>query len=72
MAAVEQREKARTIADIARLAAGQRRVISFMPDVRTLYVQEEQLRAVDPQLHSFFNTNTPEEWAEATRLLAGS
>ena len=29
----------------ARLAAGQRRVISFMPDVRTLYVQEEDLRA---------------------------
>ena len=56
----------------ARLAAGQRRVISFMPDVRTLYVQEEQLRTVDPQLHSFFNTNTPEEWAEALRLLAGS
>ena len=56
----------------ARLAAGQRRVISFMPDVRTLYVQEEDLRAVDPQLHSFFNTNTPEEWAEAMRLLAGS
>ena len=54
----------------ARLAAGQRRVISFMPDVRTLYVQEEQLRAVDPQLYSFLNTNTPEEWAEATRLLA--
>jgi molybdopterin-guanine dinucleotide biosynthesis protein A len=56
----------------ARLAAGQRRVISFMPDVRTLYVQEPQLRAVDPQLHSFFNTNTPEEWAEALRLLARS
>ena len=56
----------------ARLAAGQRRVISFMPDVRTLYVQEEDLRAVDPQLHSFFNTNTPEEWAEAMRLLSGS
>ncbi|MFN8468075.1 MAG: molybdenum cofactor guanylyltransferase [Caldilineaceae bacterium] len=54
----------------ARLAAGQRRVISFMPDVRTLYVKEEQLRTVDPQLHSFFNTNTPEEWAEALRLLA--
>lgn len=55
----------------ARLAEGQRRVISFMPDVRTLYVQEEQLRAADPQLYSFFNTNTPEEWAEALRLLAG-
>lgn len=52
-----------------RLAAGQRRVISFMPDVRTRYVPEAELRAADPNLHSFFNTNTPEEWAEALRLL---
>jgi len=53
----------------ARLAAGQRRVISFMPDVRTRYVPEERLRTVDPTLRSFFNTNTPEEWAEALALL---
>jgi molybdopterin-guanine dinucleotide biosynthesis protein A len=52
-----------------RLAAGQRRVISFMPDVRTRYVQEDELRAFDPELRSFFNTNTPEEWAEAITLL---
>jgi molybdopterin-guanine dinucleotide biosynthesis protein A len=51
------------------LAEGQRRVISFMPHVRTRYVAEEELRAVDPHLHSFFNANTPEEWAEARRLL---
>jgi molybdopterin-guanine dinucleotide biosynthesis protein A len=55
----------------AHLAAGHLRVISFMPDVRTRYVQEAELRAVDPELHSFFNTNTPEEWAEAMRLLSG-
>jgi molybdopterin-guanine dinucleotide biosynthesis protein A len=55
----------------AHLAAGHLRVVSFMPDVRTRYVQEPQLRVVDPQLRSFYNTNTPEEWAEATRLLAG-
>ena len=54
-----------------RLAAGQRRVISFMPDVRTRYVPEDELRAVDPDLHSFFNTNTPEEWAEAVQVLLG-
>ena len=53
----------------ARLAAGQRRVISFMPNVRTRYVPEETLRTVDPMLRSFFNTNTPEEWAAALRLL---
>jgi molybdopterin-guanine dinucleotide biosynthesis protein A len=55
----------------AHLAAGHLRVISFMPDVRTRYVQEAELRAVDAELHSFFNTNTPEEWAEAMRLLSG-
>lgn len=54
----------------AQLAAGQRRVISFMPDVRTRYMAEDELRAVDAELHSFFNTNTPEEWTEALRLLA--
>ena len=47
------------------------RVISFMPDVRTRYIHESELRAVDSHLRSFFNTNTPEEWAEAMRLLAG-
>lgn len=56
----------------AQLAAGQRRVISFMPHVRTRYVQEDELRRIDPELRSFFNTNTPEEWAEAQRLLAGN
>jgi molybdopterin-guanine dinucleotide biosynthesis protein A len=40
-----------------------------MPDVRTRYVQEEELRAIDPELRSFFNTNTPEEWAAARQLL---
>ena len=53
-----------------RLAAGQRRVISFMPDVRTRYVQEQELRDIDPDLRSFYNTNTPEEWAQALALLA--
>jgi molybdopterin-guanine dinucleotide biosynthesis protein A len=54
----------------ARLAAGERRVISFLPDVRTRYVPEDELRASDPDLHSFFNTNTPAEWEQALRLLA--
>jgi molybdopterin-guanine dinucleotide biosynthesis protein A len=55
----------------AQLAQGQRRVISFMPHVRTRYVAEEELRAADPHLRSFFNANTPEEWAEARLLLGG-
>ena len=53
----------------AHLAQGRRRVISFMPDVRTRYVQEDELRPVDPELRSFVNANTPEEWALALDLL---
>ncbi len=52
-----------------RLAQGQRRVISFMPDVRTRYVDEEELRKVDPELRSFMNVNTPEEWNAAVEVL---
>ncbi len=54
----------------ARLQRGERRVISFMPDVRTLRVTEAELRTVDPALRSFVNANTPEEWAAALALLA--
>lgn len=54
----------------ARLEAGQRRVISFMPHVRVRYVQEDELRRYDPDLHSFVNANTPEEWQQALDLLA--
>jgi molybdopterin-guanine dinucleotide biosynthesis protein A len=56
----------------ARLAAGQRRVVSFMPDVRTRYVAEQALRRLDPELHSFLNTNTPEEWARAVAILSAA
>jgi len=54
----------------ARLAQGQRRVISFLDDVRTCTVTEDELRTVDPQLHSFINANTPAEWDAALQLLA--
>lgn len=53
----------------AQLAQGRRRVISFMSDVRTRYVSEDELRSVDPQLRSFVNANTPAEWDAALQLL---
>lgn len=56
---------------VQRLAAGERRVISFMPDVRTHFIDEPALRAIDPQLDSFWNVNTPEEWETARARLAG-
>ena len=56
----------------ARLAAGERRVICFLPDVRVRYVDEAELRQYDPLLHSFLNANTPEEWAQVLTLVTQS
>lgn len=48
----------------AHLDAGDRRLISFLPDVRVRYLDEPALRAVDPDLRSFRNLNTPDELAQ--------
>ena len=45
-----------------RLARGERRATSFFADIHVRYVQEEELRGIDPQLRSFINVNTPEDW----------
>ena len=49
------------------LARGEKRMISYFDLVRVLQVEEQELRAIDPDLLSFFNVNTPEdlEWARA-------
>jgi molybdopterin-guanine dinucleotide biosynthesis protein A len=52
-----------------RVAAGERRAASFLGDVPTCWVTEDELRPLDPELHSFVNVNTPEEWAAVRRLL---
>jgi molybdopterin-guanine dinucleotide biosynthesis protein A len=44
-------------------ATGRRRLIAFFADVRVRYLDEPELRAVDPDLRSFRNLNTPEEVA---------
>ncbi|MEZ4617797.1 MAG: molybdenum cofactor guanylyltransferase [Caldilineaceae bacterium] len=44
------------------LAAGKRRANAFLPDIRVRYVDEAWLRHYDPELRSFANINTPEEW----------
>lgn len=53
----------------ATLRRGERRVASFLADVRTRYVTEEEIRPLDPALRSFLNVNTPEEWAEVRPFL---
>ncbi len=54
----------------AQLAAAQYRIVGFFPEVRVRAVTETTVRALDPQLRSFFNVNTPERLAEA-RARAG-
>jgi molybdopterin-guanine dinucleotide biosynthesis protein A len=56
----------------ARLANGERRATSFLPDVRVRSVQEEELRQIDPALRSFFNANTPAEWEAALNMMRGN
>ena len=56
----------------AHLAAADLRMISFFPDVRVRYVDEPELRLVDPLLASFRNLNTPAELAQAQQTDQGA
>jgi molybdopterin-guanine dinucleotide biosynthesis protein A len=49
-----------------RLQAGKLRMISFHPDVRVRYVEEDEIRRFDPQLTGFGNLNTPEDVRRVT------
>ena len=49
----------------AAIRAGKRRIISFFPHVRVRTVTPEEIAALDPDLESFRNLNTPEEWRAA-------
>lgn len=52
------------------LAAGALRMDSFLGDIRIRSIEGETVRPLDPELHSFFNANTPTEWDEALALLS--
>lgn len=43
-------------------------VIKFFRKVRVRYLSEEEIRAFDPELRSFFNINRPEELSDAKKL----
>ena len=53
----------------AALLAGRRRVISFYPQVRVLEMPPDEVSRQDPEGLSFFNVNTPEDWAFVQRRL---
>ena len=61
------------IAPIAeQLAANRLKIIRFYDQMRVRYLDEADYAPFDPQGRSFANLNTPEELAEAERLLAAS
>jgi molybdopterin-guanine dinucleotide biosynthesis protein A len=64
--AVYRRSCASAIA--ARLARGERRLICFLPDVRTRAVTLAEIARFDPAGRSFFNINTPDDWRLAQGL----
>jgi molybdopterin-guanine dinucleotide biosynthesis protein A len=49
----------------AQLARGELRPIYLFEKVRTLRMDEDEIRRFDPDGSSFFNMNTPEDYAEA-------
>ncbi len=51
------------------LERGERRVVSFFPQVHIRYVEQEEIDIFDPQHLSFFNINTPEDLAFAHQAL---
>ncbi len=53
----------------ALLAEGGRRFVHFYDEVHVCYVDEPILRQIDPELHSFINVNTPQEWQRALELI---
>jgi molybdopterin-guanine dinucleotide biosynthesis protein A len=56
----------------AALEAGERRMISFVDRVRCDRLEETELRAIDPELRSFSNTNTPDDLELARLMAAGA
>ena len=53
------------------LENGGRRMISFLDDVNTIRVGEDEIRQIDPEIRSFFNVNTPYD-LEAARHISAS
>lgn len=52
----------------ALLARGERRLTALARAIDARTVAESELRAIDPELRSFFNLNTPEDYATALRM----
>ncbi len=52
------------------LLAGRFKIGDLLGRVRTLYIPEETVRQIDPELLSFLNVNTPEDLKRAEEVIA--
>lgn len=53
----------------SRLEADKLRVIGFFGEVSIHYLSKEAILPFDPQLHTFINMNTTEEWEQVKRIV---
>ncbi len=51
------------------LAQRDLRIVNLYETIRVRYVDEPELRLIDPDLRSFFNVNTPEDWQRALSIM---
>jgi len=49
------------------LEHGRYRLRELLDALNVRWVQDEEIRRVDPAVRSFLNANTPEDWRELTR-----
>ena len=52
-----------------RLLANKLRIIGFFDDVTVRYVEQKEIAAIDPNLYSFINMNTPQDLERARKLV---
>lgn len=54
----------------ALIAAGEQRLTSIVNSISARRLREQELRQIDPDLNSFLNVNTPEDYERALRLIS--
>ena len=64
--AVYRKQCANAIESLA--ASGEKRLTANAAVINARMVGEDELRKLDPQLNSFFNVNTPEDYQRALEL----
>ncbi len=71
LCAIYHRSVGQHAEDILTRGGGSLRRLLAVPALRVRFISEDDLRVWDPQLRSFTNLNTPEEYAQATAVWRG-